>query len=504
MGDERGARVERIPLTSIKARRFPARAPASDTEIQRLASSIRIHGLLQPILVRTAGREYEVVCGQRRFQACKALGFPEIVAVVRALDDRQAFELSLAENARREALSVEERREILRRLTSLFPGRPKEELEAWLGPVESQTAGEPLLNWLENVHEQESKRAEPVSVVVGGKAPAMEIAAPANGGQVVPVSGPPGSGDTKVLVHTGETKTAPASDVAVRRPNLIRRIRMMLNKLSKSGKLDSELLDSVVNELFQRLDTQPLPDFMNLSYKGDIKRYISRHCLNVSKLAMFLARELGMGREEIREVAICGLLHDVGMMKVKQEVFTKHAALDQEEWEQVKGHPIEGALLLTKEVVLRDVVARVALEHHEKPDGSGYPAGKKKSETHLYARLINVVDTYGAMVSPRAHRLPMLPFQAMRVVMDDGAKGMLDWDIVQAFVRALSIYPIGSYVKLEGGEIARVIRAQPEIPEKPVIAVVADAQRNILRTPVEIDLAMTEPTPNFEPIPAPM
>src|SRR6185503_13916887 len=113
--------------------------------------------------------------------------------------------------------SVEERRDILRRLTGLFPGRPKEELEAWLGPVDAQTAGEPLLNWLETVHEEESKRAEPVSVVVGGKAPAMEIAAPTNGGQVVSVSGPPGSGDTKVLVHTGETKTAPASDVAVRR-----------------------------------------------------------------------------------------------------------------------------------------------------------------------------------------------------------------------------------------------------------------------------------------------
>jgi putative nucleotidyltransferase with HDIG domain len=506
MGDEqRGARVERIPLEAIRARRFPARAPASDTEIQRLSSSIRIHGLLQPILVRTMGREYEVVCGQRRFQACKALKFPEIVAVVRALDDRQAFEIALAENARREQLSVEERREILRRLTSLFPGRPKEELEAWMGPVEAQTAGEPLLNWLETVHEQESKRVEPVSVVVGGKAPEMEIAAPPDGGRVVSVQGPPGSGDTKVLVNTGDRHArGPASDVVVGKQTLIRRIRTLLNKLSKSGKLDSDLLNNVVNELFDRLDNQPLPEYLDLSYKGNIRRYISRHCLNVSKLAMFLARELGMGREEIREVAVCGLLHDVGMMKVKQEVFTKHAALDQEEWEQVKGHPIEGALLLTKEVVLRDVVARVALEHHEKPDGSGYPAGKKKSETHLYARLINVVDTYGAMVSPRAYRLPMLPFQAMRVVMDDGAKGMLDWDIVQAFVRALSIYPIGSYVKLEGGEIARVVRSQPEIPEKPVIAVVADAQRNILKTPVEIDLAMTEPTPNFEPIPAPI
>jgi putative nucleotidyltransferase with HDIG domain len=478
----------------------PTRTPAAEGEIHRLSASIRSHGLLQPILVRPSGKEYEIVCGQRRYQACRALGLAEMVAVVRVLDDRQAFELSLAENARREPLSVSERKEILRRLVGMFPGRPKEELEAWLGPAEA--SGEPLLNWLETLDEKDSARAEPVSVVVAGKGKAsVEVASTAAGAKVVPVSGPPGSGDTKVLVST-----SPAADAAglPMRRSLVSRIRSLLRKLTRSGKLDVDLLDNVVNDLLQRLEQQPLPDFLDLSYHGSVKRYISRHCLNVSKLAMFLAQSLGMSREDIREVTICGLLHDVGMMKVKQEVFTKHAALDQEEWEQVKGHPIEGALLLTKEVVLRDVVARVALEHHEKPDGTGYPAGKKKTETHVYARLINVVDTYGAMVSPRAHRLPMLPFQAMRVVMDDGAKGMLDWDIVQAFVKALSIYPIGSFVKLEGGEVARVVRSQPEIPEKPVIAVIADAQRNVLRTPVEIDLAMTEPMPSFEPIQAPV
>lgn len=506
MAEERGARVERIPLTSLRPRRFNSRAPAAEAEIQRLAASIRVHGLLQPILVRPLGREYEVVCGQRRFQACKSLGIAEIVAVVRPLDDRQAFEVSLAENARREGLMPEERREILRRLSSMYPARPRQELEAWLGPLEAQTSGEPMMNWLETLHENNTRsEPEPVSVVVTGKsAPVVETAgAAAGGGPPIPVAGPPGSGDTRLLVRPDAPAPAFASGM-VPRQGLIWRFRALLNKLTKSGKLDHDLLDNVVNELVHKLETQPLPDFLDLSYHGPMKRYVSRHCLNVAKLAMFLTRSLGMGPEEIREIAICGLLHDVGMMKVKQEVFTKHAALDQEEWEQVKGHPIEGALLLTKEVVLRDVVARVALEHHEKPDGTGYPAGKKKNETHLFARLINVVDTYGAMVSPRAHRLPMLPYQAMRVVMDDGAKGMLDWDIVQSFVKALSIYPIGSYLKLEGGEVARVIRSQPEIPEKPVIMVIADAQRNVLRIPVEIDLAMTEPTPNFEPIPSPI
>jgi putative nucleotidyltransferase with HDIG domain len=499
-GNDRGARVERIPLSAIRPRRLPSRSPATEDDVRRLAASIRAHGLIHPILVRSTGaREYEVVCGQRRFLACQSLGLVDIVAVVRVLDDRQAFEMLIAENVRRDPLSAQDREETLRRLVAMYPGRPKEELETWLG-TDAQPAGAPLLNWLDGLNAKEP-RPEPVSVVVADHAAAAVVELPPpQAERTVSVSPPAGSGETKVLVKTG---AAPQAGIAPR-STLIHRVRTLLNKLSKSGTLDSDLLDGVVNELVHKLDHQPLPDFLDLTHHGSTKRYVSRHCLNVSKLAMFLARSLGLGAEEIREISVCGLLHDVGMMKIKEEIFTKHAALDQEEWEQVKGHPIEGALLLTKEVVLRDVVARVALEHHEKPDGTGYPAGKKKTETHLYARLINVVDTYGAMVSPRAHRLPMLPYQAMRVVMDDGAKGMLDWDLVQAFVKALSIYPIGSYVRLEGGEIARVVRAQPEMPEKPVIAVIADAQRNVLRMPVEIDLAMTEPTPKFEAVPSPV
>jgi putative nucleotidyltransferase with HDIG domain len=478
IGQDRDLKIERIPLGRIQLRGFEARREASDAEIQRLAASIKAHGLLHPILLRPAGRGYEVVCGQRRFRACKALGMGEVAAVVRALDDKQALELSLAENSRREGLTEGDRRSLLRRLGDLFPGRRPEELESWVGPADGSSSGTELPGWLDRIPETEAK---PVSVMVTGDSQ--------ESGAV------PGS-DTKVMV-------APAGMTMGRR-SLVSRVRLLLNKLTKSGRLDVDLLHAIVAELSQRLEQQPLYEFLDLTYRSRTKRYVTRHCLNVAKLAMFLARELGLPKPEIEQVGVCGILHDVGMMKVKEEVFTKHAALDHEEWEQVKGHPVEGALLLTKEVVLRDVVARVALEHHEKPDGTGYPHGKKKEEIHLYARLINVVDTYGAMVSPRAHRLPMLPHQAMKVVMDDGAKGMLDWDLVHAFVKAMSVYPVGSYVRLEGGEIARVVRASSEIPEKPVIAVVADAQRFLFKTPVEIDLAMTEPAPKFEPIAAPM
>jgi putative nucleotidyltransferase with HDIG domain len=478
IGEDRSGRAERIPVGRIRPRGPGPRAEPSPEEVRSLAASIRKVGLIHPLLVRPSGRDFEVVCGQRRFLACRSIGLGEIPAVVRTLDDRQAFELSVAENARRDALTPEERREIVKRLAELFPGRALGEIEAWIGP--SGGPAEPLPEWVDRIPETEP-RGERMAAMV---APRHE-----------PVPGP-SSGDTRVIV-------APPGLFAPGR-GLLARVRFLLQKLTKGGVLDQELLRGIVEDLFRRLEKQPLHDFLDLATRVRTRRYVSRHCLNVAKLSMVLARALGLPREEIEAVAVCGLLHDVGMMKVKDEVFTKHAALDQEEWDQVKGHPIEGALLLTKEVMLRDVVARVALEHHERPDGSGYPEGKKQAETHLYARLINVVDTYGAMVSPRAHRLPLLPHMAMRIVMDDGAKGMLDWDLVQAFVRTLSIFPVGSWVRLEGGELARVVRSSPEIPEKPVIAVVADAQRNVLSVPVEIDLAMTEPMPRFEPIPAPV
>src|SRR5262249_10880963 len=119
--NDRGARIERVPIASIRSRRFPSRSPATDDDLPRLTTSIREHGVPGPIRARRAGREYEVVCGQRRFQACKALGFADIVAVVRTLDDRQAFEIALAENARRTPLSPGDRQETLRRLVSMFP-----------------------------------------------------------------------------------------------------------------------------------------------------------------------------------------------------------------------------------------------------------------------------------------------------------------------------------------------------------------------------------------------
>jgi HD-GYP domain-containing protein (c-di-GMP phosphodiesterase class II) len=269
---------------------------------------------------------------------------------------------------------------------------------------------------------------------------------------------------------------------------------ILLKELKATGELDMAFVRKITGELFDLFERLPPAEFLDLRYPE--KRRLPRHCINVSKLAMVLAREMGLGRDEIEQAAICGLLHDAGMAREKETILSGSPPEEQEEWRRTRGHPAGGQILLTKEAVLRNVVSRVSPEH------AASPAEGKKERVHLYARMVNVVDTYEALVSPRAGRPAQLPHKALQGVMDAGAQGMLDWDLVRLFVRALSVYPIGSYLRLQGGELARVVRTNPEIPEKPVIAILADAQGNALQPPVEVDLAMAEP-PAFEPVASP-
>jgi HD-GYP domain-containing protein (c-di-GMP phosphodiesterase class II) len=414
----------------------------------------------------------------------------EVPAVLRNLDDRQALEISLAENARREPLLPEERRAALKRLAELFPGRPAQELEGWLGPATASVETE--------------------SIALAGASTAEVPGGTSVTGLTIALPDWMDAGEEEDFEEAAFDTAASGPDTDARtqgapRHSLVGRTRSLLKKLKKRGELDTGAMKKIIREIFDTFESQPLADFLDLTYHEEAKRCVPRHSVHVAKLGMYLARELGLARPDMERVAVCGLLHDAGMMSLQDAAFTKNPALDDEEWSASRGHPTDGSILQEKEVLLRDVVGRVLREQPGKSEPAPDPGleGKRREEIHLFAKVLNVVDTYEALISPRAHRLPVLPFKAMQVVIDNGARGMLDWDLVNAFVRSMSVYPVGSYLRLAGGEIARVVRANAAIPEKPVIAIVADAQRSMLSAPVQIDLAMAEP-PEFEPIAPPL
>ncbi len=472
IGEDKEGLPRKIPVGRLRRPAHPLRRPPDPDELRRLAASIRRHGLLHAILVRPVGKDFEIVSGLRRYLACRQLGWGEIPAVVRPMDDRQAVEVSLAENARREPFSAAEREDLLRRLRELYPARTPEELEEWLGPVPEAAPAGPgvvglrlsLPGWMDEAAEAETK-------VKGGQAEEEEAA-------------------------VGAAASVPAGPVPAERSWLIPVMTVILKELRATGELDMAFVRRVVDEIFDMFERLEPVEFLDLRCAEKTDRRLPRHCVNVAKLAVFLGRELGLGRAELEQAAICGLLHDAGMAREKDSILAGSPPEEQEEWRRTRGHPADGQILLTKEAVLRNVVARVA------PDHAGGPPEGRKERVHLYARIVNVVDTYEALVHPRSDRPPLLPHRAMQTVMDAGARGMLDWDLVRLFVRAMSVYPIGSYIRLKGGELARVVRSNPEIPEKPVVAILTDAQGEALEEPVELDLAVAEPPP-FEPVAGP-
>lgn len=480
IGTDRRGRFETVPVGRLRPAPGLFRTLPEPGELASLVASIRKHGVIQPILVRPAARdEFEIVCGIRRWLAAREARLGAVPAIVRELDDREALEIALAENRDRRPIADDERVRALARLETLFPTHGRRELESWIGSAAeapaSEAVEEPVLPaWMDE---------EPAETVANLPPPEAETPAP----------------DETQTYWLEEIRThgGAEADLAAPAPRrLVPQVRQFLETFTKTGLLDAIRLKAIVDELFESLEKDPPHHFLDLEYREPPRRYLPRHSLNVTKLAVWLGRARGLARPELEELALGTLLHDVGIFQVDEAAFKKRTALNDEEWALVRSHPREGQILLTREALLREVIAHVSLQPAEGVE-------EWRGRISRYAKIINLVDTYEAMISPRVNRLPVLPHEGLRALMDEGAKGMLDWEYVELFTRTMGIYPVGSYVRMRTGEVGVVVRANEETPALPVVRIFADASRAILAKPVLLDLSLQDPPLAFEAIARP-
>jgi HD-GYP domain-containing protein (c-di-GMP phosphodiesterase class II) len=224
--------------------------------------------------------------------------------------------------------------------------------------------------------------------------------------------------------------------------------------------------------------------------------YTYHHMVNVCILTLALARAVGLSRERTIALGIGGLLHDVGKVKVPQEVLQHDGALDEEQWRQIRRHPIDGAglILVTTRDPLHPAVS-VVLEHHAAYDGSGYPPLSGHRSPSLPARLVAVADSFDALTSKRSYRKPEERRQALSLL-QAGAGRSYDPRVVRTFVRLLGVFPVGSLVQLSGGEIAVVIRNHERLLARPTVRLILD-RHGEATDPLELDLAELDPLGEF-------
>jgi putative nucleotidyltransferase with HDIG domain len=159
------------------------------------------------------------------------------------------------------------------------------------------------------------------------------------------------------------------------------------------------------------------------------------HCLNVSLLTLAFAQSLGWEGQSAEALALGALLHDLGMMPWAQEIFHQTGPLSDEDWENIKGHPVRGAELLGPFAELPEELKMAVRQHHESVNGSGYPLGLHADDLHPWAKVLRIIDSYEAMTSLRPWRPPISERQAWRIMNSAWlTQGIYDPDHLRSFL----------------------------------------------------------------------
>ncbi|RSK28448.1 HD-GYP domain-containing protein [Bacillus sp. HMF5848] len=216
-------------------------------------------------------------------------------------------------------------------------------------------------------------------------------------------------------------------------------------------------------------------------------RYIFTHSLNVTLYSIAIAIHQGYSKKDVEIIALGALMHDVGKMLVPQDILMKPSKLTEDEFSQIKKHSSFGFDILRKVNTVSLLVAHCAYQHHERINGSGYPRGLKGEEIHPYAKIIAVADVFDAVTSNRVYRNAMLPHEGLEILYS-GVGTLYDVSVVEAFRKAIAIYPVGLSVILSDGRSGIVSKQNHHISERPVIRILKENDAH-LEVPYEVDLS---------------
>jgi putative nucleotidyltransferase with HDIG domain len=226
-----------------------------------------------------------------------------------------------------------------------------------------------------------------------------------------------------------------------------------------------QITDQAVPLIGQLADTYDLHTILIGLHASD--DYTYRHSVAVAILTTLIGKWLQLPHEELHQLTTAALLHDIGKTKIPSYILTKQGRLTPEEYKIVKQHTTFGFDMIRNTEGLSDIHARVALEHHERLDGSGYPNGLRE-ETHFLSRIVAVTDVFHAMLSKRPYK-DAFPFYQVVKEMYDGAFGLFDPEIVTLFTQRAMEALIGNEVKLSNGQTGKVIQIRSHDLWKPLI-----------------------------------
>lgn len=288
---------------------------------------------------------------------------------------------------------------------------------------------------------------------------------------------------------TEENKQASAEQPYENAAKLINELKAsfksIASRLRKELPVKIQPLDNVMDNVYKALsDNKDAMLFVTMFKKDD--NYLYGHAVRCAILMCFFGKHLGYSEADCRRLAIIGLLFDIGMLSIPSSIRSRAGNTSIDEQLIIQTHVFESLSLL--EHIDLDSEQMLAIEqHHERLDGSGYPYSIEGENIHRFARMLAIVDCFDAMTSVRNHQKPVTPAAALKLLCN--AEQGYDQKLAVQFLRSIGIYPCGSGVVLDNGELAIVTGVLAHTPLKPKIQSVYCLKTMRHLTPKQINLS---------------
>jgi putative nucleotidyltransferase with HDIG domain len=261
--------------------------------------------------------------------------------------------------------------------------------------------------------------------------------------------------------------------------NVIKEVRM---GKSIEGDRVKRAVNSMVDSVLRNHDA-----LASLARMKSYDEYIFVHSLDVCILSLSMARHLNLPREEMVEIGIGALLHDVGKMKIDPHILKKPDTLSEKEWVEVRKHPVYGLEIMEESKGIPEQSKQLALQHHERYNGNGYPFGLKGEAISLGGQIAGIIDFYDAVTTDRPFQKAVQPHEAIRKIYETGP-GEFNRLMVERFIQCIGIYPFGTFVLLDTEEMGIVCGVKPEMLLRPNVLVIYKNSKTPYPQPFLADL----------------
>ena len=297
--------------------------------------------------------------------------------------------------------------------------------------------------------------------------------------------------------------------------------------ISKSMKLREDTLDSIKKEMktteqFKNIVVVPKvqravndiidsiigqPDILvNLSTIRSQKTFLYNHAVDVTVIALMIGKKLNLTHEELLELGVGSILHDIGMAVIPEKIINKPDRLTFQEYNFIKEHATYGYAILRENRSIAPTSAHIAFQHHERQDGHGYPRGltgsnrlpvktisQEKGKIHRFSEIVAVADTYNSLTSPRPFSVQKTPEEVIKKLLI-AAGTQLNHAIVDILINLVPVYPVGTYISVVEAPVKKLVGCKGVVAsvkkgclDKPVIVLINDPNGNKIES-VKIDL----------------